>query len=322
MPRTYLFAAVSLGLSLAFGVPALAEYPSKPVTMVVPFGPGGGNDMVARYLADHLAKLWGQTVVVENKPGAGTAIGTAYVANAAPDGQTLLFVSNTFTTTAAAQANLPYDAATDLVPVAMSGKVPMGLVTGPKTPAKTVAELIEAARSKELLYATSGPGTINHFGAELFNDVAGINARPVHYKGGNEALTALMGGEIDMFFSSFLQLESFISAGQVNGLMVTGPERVRSSPDLPTPAEAGVGGSEVELWWGVFAPADTPPETVAMINDRVNEIMQSDETREFLAKNGATPTVMTADEFAAAVSDELTKWKEIASKADLGLEAQ
>lgn len=323
--HAYLYAAMSLtaclGSIVAVGAQE-ADYPTKPVTIVVPFGPGGGNDLVARFMADHLAKVWNQPVVVENKPGAGTAIGTAHVAQAAPDGYTLLFVSSTFTTTAAAQANLPYDAVKDLAPVAMTGKVPQGLVVGPKTPVKSVKELIEASKSKELLYATSGPGTINHFTAELFNSVTGVKARPVHYKGGNEALTALMGGEVDMFFSSYLQLEPFVSSGQVTGLMLTGPDKVASTPNVPTAAEAGAAGSEVELWWGMFAPAATPRETVAKINEDVNTIMQLEETQAFLAKNGAKATVLTSAEFTEAVWVELAKWQDIASKSDLGLEGK
>lgn len=299
---------------------AAAQYPTEAVSIVVPYSPGGGNDTTARFLADQLGKVWDQPVVVENRPGAGTAIGTAHVAQAEPDGHTLLFVSVTYTTNAATMNNLPYDPATDLLPVAMVGKVPLGLASGPGTPVETVQELVEAARADELTYSTSGLGTINQFAAELLNEVAGVRTTPVHYKGGSEAVTALMGGEVDLYFGSLLQLEPLVNAGQVTGLMVTGTERVPSVPDLPTPAEAGLAGAEVELWWGVFAPEGTPAETVAQINADINDVLALDETKDFLAQGGARPAPVTPEEFDAHVQAELKKWRDIAERNNISAE--
>jgi tripartite-type tricarboxylate transporter receptor subunit TctC len=305
------------GLVLAATAPAWAQFPDKPVTIIVPYAPGGGNDITARFVAEQLSKIWPQPVVVENQPGAGTAIGSAYVAQAAPDGYTLLFISVTYTTMAAVSPDLPFDPATDLLPVAEVGTVPLGLAAGPKTPVATVQDLVAAAKAGELVYSTSGPGTINQFAAELFDTVAGVDTQPIHYKGGSEAITALMSGEVDLYFGSLLQLESFINAGQVTGLMVTGTERVPSVPGLPTPAEAGLAGAEVDLWWGMFAPAGTPAEVVDTINAAVNQVLGQQATIDFLAQGGAVPTPGTPAAFNDVVQSELVMWRDIAEKNNI-----
>lgn len=299
---------------------AAAEYPTQPVTIVVPYGPGGGNDITARFMAEKLSNLWGQPVVVENRPGAGTAIGSAHVARSAPDGYTLLFTSVTYTTMSAVQANLPFDPREDLQPVAQVGAVPLGMATGPKTPATTMDELREAAEAGSLTYSTAGPGSINQFAAELLNQVSGMSSEPIHYSSGNEAITALMGGHVDIYFGSLLQMEPFITDGQVHGLMVTSPERSPSVPDVPTPAESGVAGAEVELWWGMFAPAGTPDETVAAINAGVQNVQAMPETQEFMAQGGARVTPISSAEFTELVHSELDKWREIAEFAGISLD--
>lgn len=321
MSKSLMAAALSVAM-LAGVAPSAsaADFPTKPVTLVIPYGTGGGNDITGRYLADQLSKVWGQPVVVENRPGAGTAIGTAHVAQAAPDGYTLLFVSVTYTTTPAVQPELPYDPAKDLAPIAMFGAVPLAIASGPKTPVTSIQELVEAAKKGPLLYATAGTGSINQFSSELLNTIAGIKTTAVHYKSGGEALTALIGGHVDFYSGSLLQLEPFINDGQVTGLLVTSPERNPSVPNVPTPAEAGLAGAEVDLWWGVFAPGGTPTDIVEKLNADINGVLSTEATKKFLAEGGARQTPMSASDFTAFVQNELTKWRGIAEQTGIKAE--
>lgn len=299
---------------------AYAQYPNEPVTLVVPYGPGGGNDTTARFLAEHLSRNWAQPVVVENRPGAGTALGANYVANSDADGHTLLFVSVTFTTMAAVQTELPFDPQEDLQPVAKVGAVPLGMASGPDSSVTSVKQLIDEAGKRQLTYSTAGPGGINQFASELLNQVAGIESEPVHYNSGNEAITALMGGHVDFYFGSLLQMQPFIEDRQVQGLMVTSSERSESVPELATPAEAGVAGAEVELWWGVFAPGDTPDEVVDAINQGITKVQATPEMQEFMANGGARVTPGTPEEFTAFVQNELKKWRDVAEFAGIQLQ--
>ncbi|HET8722215.1 MAG TPA: tripartite tricarboxylate transporter substrate binding protein [Nitrospira sp.] len=313
------YVALALGLG-AFANAAAAEYPSQTVTIVVPFGPGGSNDTVGRYLADQLSELWGQPVVVENRPGAGAVIGANHVAKADPDGHTLLVSSVTFTTTPAVQQNLPYDPAEDLAPVAMLGKVPMVLGVGPSVEATTIEEFLEIARSRDLAYADVGPGSINQFAAELLNEAAGLELTPVHYSGGTEAMTDLIGGHVDLYFGTIVQLLPTIEGGQLSGLLVTSPDRSTSLPDVPTPVEAGLAEAQVEVWWGLFAPGGTPDDIINKVNADINSVLSTPEAKEFLAGYGARPASLSAEEFTAHVQDELQKWRRIAEEQEIKAE--
>jgi tripartite-type tricarboxylate transporter receptor subunit TctC len=303
--------------AMVFTTAAQAQFPTKPVTLVVPFAAGGSNDILARHLGDNLSKMWGQPVVVSNMPGAGAAIGSAHVSKAPPDGHTLLIASVTFTMNPAVQQNLPFDPVKGFKPVGMIGKVPLVLVVGKSVPAKTIQEFLQTAKSKELAYATSGLGTVNQFGAELFAQSAGIKMTPVHYKGGSEAMTDVIGGHADLFMSSMTQALPLIRGGQLRGLVVTSTERASVAPEIPTTAEAGVQGVDVEQWWGILAPAGTPDDVVNKINADLNKILATDATKEFLARDAGRPTPMSAAEFGKLIQSELQKWREVAQKADI-----
>jgi tripartite-type tricarboxylate transporter receptor subunit TctC len=304
--------------AMAISTAAFAQqFPTKPVTLVVPFAAGGSNDILARHLGDNLSKAWGQPVVVTNMPGAGAAIGSAHVSKAPPDGHTLLIASVTFTMNPAVQQNLPFDPEKGFKPVAMIGKVPLVLVVGKAVPAKNIEEFLKTAKSKELAYATSGLGTVNQFGAELFAQSAGIKMNAVHYKGGSEAMTDVIGGHSDLFMSSMTQALPLIRGGQLRGLVVTGTERAAVAPEIPTAAEAGVPGVDVEQWWGILAPAGTPDNIVQKLNADINKILSTEATKEFLARDAGRPTPMSADEFGKIIKTELKKWREIAEKADI-----
>ena len=298
---------------------AATDYPTKSVTLVVPFAPGGSNDIVGRYVADRLSKIWGQPVVVENMPGAGSAIGSAHVAKAKPDGYTLLINSVTFTMNAAVQ-NLPFDPANDFQPVGMIGKVPLVLVVGPALPVKSYDEFMAEAKKRPLKYATSGLGGVNQFGTEVLKKAAGLKMEPVHYKGGSPAMADVIGGHVDLFFSSMTQALPQIRAGLMTGIMVSSEERSPATPDLPTMVEKGLKDAVVNQWWGLFAPAGTPDEIVRKINADLNTIVNSDETKEFLAKDGGTPAPTSVEQFAETVKKETAKWKEIAQEANIKAE--
>jgi tripartite-type tricarboxylate transporter receptor subunit TctC len=304
--------------AVTFATTAFAQqFPTKPVTLVVPFAAGGSNDILARHLGDNLSKTWGQPVVVSNMPGAGAAIGSAHVSKAPPDGHTLLIASVTFTMNPAVQKNLPFDPVKGFKPVAMIGKVPLVLVVGKSVEAKNIQEFLQTAKSKELAYATSGLGTVNQFGAELFAQSAGIKMIPVHYKGGSEAMTDVIGGHADLFMSSMTQALPLIRGGQLRGLVVTSQERASVAPEIPTADEAGVKGVDVEQWWGILAPAGTPDNIVNKINQDINKVLATDATKEFLARDAGRPTPMSPEAFGKLIQDELKKWTDIAEKADI-----
>lgn len=314
------FLAIVTAAMLAFANAASAAFPEKPVTIIVPFAAGGSNDILGRYIGDRLSKLWNQPVVVENMPGAGAAIGSAHVAKAKPDGYTLLVASVTFTMNPVVQKNLPFDPANDFTPVAMLGKVPLILLVGKSVQAKTFAEFLEIARSRELAYATSGLGTVNQFGAELINRGAKIKMTPVHYKGGSEAMTDVIGGHVDLFMSSMTQALPLIRGGQMRGLVVSSDVRSDVAPDVPTLKESGIDDADIEQWWGIMAPSNTPADIVEKINADINRVLSTDETKAFLARDGGRPTPMSASDYASLVKNELKRWKQVADEAGIKAE--
>jgi tripartite-type tricarboxylate transporter receptor subunit TctC len=314
--RIFYAFAVAAAVTAASPAPA-QDYPAKEITVVVPFTPGGSNDIVGRYLADGLSKLWGKPTVVENKPGAGSAIGSAYVSKAAPDGHTLLFVSSGYTTNAATQANLPFDPVKDLTPVAMAASGEIVMVAGSRVKAKTLKGFLTEAKTREMFYATAGVGSATHFAAESFASAAGLTMKPVHYKGGTEAVIDLIGGRADVYFGTVTQVRPSLSGDQLKAIAMMGPEKSKVLPEVETVADAGLADAATAFWWGVFAPAGTPPAVVEKINAGVNEIMGRPETTDFLAKQGASASPMTSADFTRFVHDELAKWKRLAKERSI-----
>ena len=288
------------------------DFPNDTVAMVIPFTPGGSNDSIGRYLADGLAKHWDATVVVENKPGAGSAIGSAYVARSKPDGHTLLFVSGTYTTNAATQTNLPFDPLEDLQPVGMGALGQFVVVAGDRLEAKTLGELIETAKSQKVFYGTTGVGSSTHFAAALLADVAGVEMEPVHYPGGTDALLDIAGGRLDIYVGSVPQVLSSVETGKARPLAVTSATRAPALPDVPTVVEEGLPDAVFDIWWGVFAPAGTPQEIVEEINAAINATMDTPEAAAFLEKQGAAPKPMSVADFTALVHGEVDKWRKLA----------
>jgi tripartite-type tricarboxylate transporter receptor subunit TctC len=293
---------------------AAQDFPDgEPITIIIPFTAGGSNDTIGRYLAEQLSARFGVPTIVENVPGAGSAIGSARVVQSEPDGHTLLFVSSTYTTNAATQPNLPFDAETDLVPVGIGALGQMVIVTGPKLGVTDLQGMVDKAKSEGIFYGTTGVGSSTQFAAALFGDVVGLEFEPVHYPGGTDALIDIAGGRLDVYFGTVAQALSQIEAGMVTPVAVTSATRAAALPDVPTVAEAGFPGTEMDNWWGVFAPAGTPEPVLEDLNAAITEAMTSDAAAEFLAKQGAIPTGMTQPEFAAHVASEIAKWRELAA---------
>lgn len=313
-----LLTSALLATALALPGAAIAQsFPERQMTVVIPFSPGGSNDVLGRYLAEQLGEVWGQTVLVDNRPGAGAMVGASYVARAPADGHTILFVSGTLTTTAATRRNLPVDPMTDLQPVGMGAIGQMAIVTGSRVPMETVEDVLREARAQTLFYGTTGVGSITHFGAELFSSVAGIEMEPVHYGGGTEALVDLAGGRVDVYVGTVTQVLSSIQSGMSTPVAVISASRSPALPDVPTIAEAGVPGAEADVWWGVFTAAGTPPEVVDTLNAAINEVMSRPESAEFLARFGAQPSPMTVSEFEDWVRGEFDNWSRLAELNDM-----
>jgi tripartite-type tricarboxylate transporter receptor subunit TctC len=310
---------VALAVAPAY---AQQKFPAKPVTLVVPYPPGGSNDTFARELGKRLGDAWKVPVIIENRAGAGGSIGAAVVSRAAPDGYTLCLLSSSFTTNAAIQPNLPFDAVTGFTPVGMVAKGPMLLTVANHVPVKTTLELFDLARKQpgKLNYASSGQGSTNHFATELLMEAAQIRMTHVPYKGMAPAVTDVIGGHVDVLVASAPSIYQQVKGGKVRGIGVTslGPSAV--VPDLPPVASMGVPGYSFELWWGVLAPPKTPMEIVNQINADMNRILQTAEMREVFLKEGAEPATMTATQFAKTIKDEIDGWKKVAAKAGIKAE--
>jgi tripartite-type tricarboxylate transporter receptor subunit TctC len=313
----FLLAAV---LAVA-AVPALAQpkFPSKTVTIIVPYPPGGSNDTFAREIGKKLSDAWKVPVIVDNRPGAGGNIGAAIVSKAAPDGYTLCLLSSSFTTNAAIQPNLPFDPVAGFSPVAMVAKGPMILTVANSVPAKSTLELFALARKSpgKLNFGSSGQGSTNHFATELLMDAAQIKMTHVPYKGMSPAVTDVIGGHVDVLIASAPSIYQQVKAGKVRGLGVTslGPSAV--VPDLAPVAQMGAPGYSFELWWGMLAPPGTPKEVVAQINAAVNAILGTAEMKDVFAREGAEPTIMTPEKFAATIKSEIEGWKKVAKASNI-----
>ena len=310
-------AAIVLAASPA--ATAAAEYPAKPITLVVPFAAGGSNDIVARAIGKKLNEAWGQPVVIDNRAGAGGVIGAAAVAGAPADGHTLLLVSTTFTINAAVKAKLPFDTVASFVPVAFVGRSPLLLAASRGLAANTVADLIALARASpgKITYGSSGPGSINQIAIELLALSAGIRLVHVPYKGGSFAINDLIGGHVDLYLSSMPQILPNVRAGQAKALAVTSLQRSFAVPDVPTLDETGVKGYEAGSWWGIVAPAGTARDIVVALNAEINKALTTDEMKRFFAQEGAEPVALTPEAFAAMIRTEIQRWDKVARDANI-----
>jgi len=310
-----LMAAVAAGacLALTSAVAPAQDYPARPVKIVVPFDAGGPADVYARFLSQRLQDAMGQPFVVENRPGAGSLIGTEAVARSAPDGYTLLLMSNTQTVNESLVANKPYALLRDFVAVAPINYSDLVLVVNPAVAAASLADLLKLAKAKPgtLNYASSGTGTPYHMAGELFKAMAGVDIVHVPYKGSGGARTGVLGGQVDMMFDAVTTMSDHVRAGKVRALGTTGATPSAVLPGVPTIAEAGVRGYEAVIWLGIIAPKGTPPAVVNRLNAEVSKIAANPEVRQEWAKRGAVPMTMSPDEFNRFLADDIAKWERI-----------
>ena len=301
-------------LGLAAGAPALAQdYPNKPVRIIVPFAPGGSADVFGRFLAQRLQESTGQNFVIDNRPGAGSVIGTDAVAKSAPDGYTLLLMSNTHTVNESLIANKPFALMRDFVGVAPINYSDLVLVAKAGLPESTLPQLIKAAKAKPgaMSYASSGPGTPYHMAGELFKALAGVYIVHIPYKGSAGARTDVLGGQLEMMFDAIPTMTEHIKSGKVKALATTGRARSAVLPDVPTMAESGVTGYEATLWLGLMAPKGTPAAVVNKLNAEVAKITANPEVRRAWAAQGTTAMTMGVDEFARYLQADIVKWAHV-----------
>ncbi len=301
-------------LSFAAAAPCTAqEYPSHPIKMIVPFGAGGPTDIFTRLLAEELRKALKEPFVMENRPGAGTIIGTEAAAKSPPDGYTLLMISATQTTTETLVPNKSYKLLRDFVPVASLLNSELVMVVHPSVPVNTVEEFIALAKSKPgaLNYASSGVGSNYHMAGELFKNLTGTDILHVPYKGSSGARNDIISGQIEMMFDSVPSMAPMIQAGRVKALATTGKMRSAILPDIPTLSEAGVPGYEATIWIGVMAPAGTPQSIVTLLNTEINKILARTDVVEAWRKQGATAMSMTPEQFGGYVQSEIDKWARV-----------
>ena len=290
-------------------------YPSKPIRIIVPFGAGGPADIYARYLGQQMQQPLGQPFVVENRPGAGSIIGTDLAAKSAPDGYTLLLMSNTHTINESLIAKKPFELMKDFVPVAPVNYSDLVLVVHPSVPAKNVVDLIKLAKSKAkgqgLSYASSGNGTPYHLAGELFKSMAKVDILHVPHKGSGEARTSALSGQVDMMFDAITTMTSNVRAGRVRALGTTGLKRSKVLPDVPTVSESGVKGYESPIWLGVMAPAGTPKPIVDRLNAEITKVTSRPETAAAWDKQGALALSMSVAEFEKYLNADIAKWAHV-----------
>jgi tripartite-type tricarboxylate transporter receptor subunit TctC len=290
-----------------------ADYPTRTIRMIVPFGAGGPTDVFTRVIGEELRKALGQPVVLENRPGAGTIIGTSEAAKSPPDGYTLLMVSATQTTVETLNPNKPYKLLRDFVPVASLMNSELVLVVPPKVQANNLKEFIALAKAKpgQLNYASSGPGSNYHMAAELVKNLAGIDIVHVPYKGSTGARNDILSGQIEMMFDSVPTMAPMIEAGRVKALGTSGRVRSPVLPNVPTLAEAGIPGYDATIWIGVMAPAATPRPIVEKLNREINTILARPDIQESWKRQGANPMVMKPEEFGVYIQSEIERWAKL-----------
>ncbi len=316
--RTLAAACLALASSLA----CAQNYPTKPVKMLVPFPPAGATDVVARFVAQKLGERWGQSVVIENRPGAGGSIGSDLAAKSAPDGYTLLMATTSTHSIGPSLSKLPYDPIRDFAPIVHVANVPNVLVVSPTLTVKSVKELVALAKSRpgELNYGSSGPGTIVHLNAELFKMIAGVDIQHIPYKGTALAIPDLANGQISMLFDSLASVMPHVRSNRARPIAVNAERRSALLPDVPTLAEAGMPEFNTSTWFGLFAPAGTPKDIVARVQADVSAALQANDLRERFASVGAEPVGGTSEQFTARILSDTARWAQVIKAARVKIE--
>ena len=321
MKNLHIVVPAALAMLALCATPYAQDYPAKTVRIIVPFAPGGSNDIVGRILAAHLGDRLGRQFVIDNRGGAGGLVGTEMVWKSAPDGYTLLVISVAFPMNAAIY-KLPYDPMKAFTPVVLLGTGTNGLAVHPTLPAKNVRELIALAKARpgQLQYSSAGVGTFQHLSSEMFKSMAGINILHVPYKGGGPATIDLIAGQVQMSIGSLIVILPHQRNNKIRIIGTGGAKRAAVLPDVPTIAESGVPGYEANNWWGVMAPAGTPDAVVRKLNTESNAVMMLPETRKRLAAEGAESLNVTSEQFAKHISAEMAKWGKVTKDANIRAE--
>ena len=293
------------------------QYPLKNVVIVVPFAAGGSADILSRGVGKGLNEAWGQSIVIENRPGAASMIGAEYVANATADGYRLLNATSSYPGAVATRAKLPFDPAGAFVPVAMFARAPFVLAVHPSVPARTVKEFVVLSKQRSLTYSSSGAGGSNHFAMELLGQMAGFRMIHVPYKGIAPAVVGLIGGDVDATIASSPGVMTQVRAGRARAIAVSSAERTPLVPGLPTIAESGVPGYSYENWWGLFAPAKTPAGVVSTINTAVNKVLASADMKQLLDREGAAAAPMSVAQLAELLPKEIALYRKLAQAAGM-----
>jgi tripartite-type tricarboxylate transporter receptor subunit TctC len=319
--RLALAALLAACLSLTSAL-AQDRFPSRPVTMVVPYPPGGSNDVFARELAKRLGDAWKVPVIVDNKPGAGGAIGAAFVSRAKPDGYTLMLLSSSFTTNAAIDTHLPFDPVKGFTDIGMVAKGPMILTVKNDLPVRSFLEFLAYARANpgKLNFGSSGVGSTNHFATELLEDAANIRMTHVPYKGMSPAVTDVIAGHVDVLVASAPSIYPQVKGGRVRALGVTSAQPVSFIAGIPALAQEGVPGYSFELWWGVMGPPGMPADVAQKVNHDMNAILAADDMKKIIQREGAEPAAMSVADFTKTVATEIATWKRVAERKNIHAE--
>lgn len=318
----YVCSSVLLLLSIVGASSAVAQYPLKPVRIILPYAAGGGSDILTRVFAQALGEVWKQSVIVDNRPGAGAIIGTDMVAKAPPDGYTLVMTASTMAVSPTAHPKLPYDVIRDFAPITLVAQTPYVLAVNPSVKAQTLPDLLALARSApgKLNFGSPGNGTLSHLAFELLRSKTGIEVTVVPYKGSSPAIVGVLGGQVDMVLSSASGVLVQVRAQKLRALAVTSSKRAQILPNVPTVAEAGVRDFDVSVWSGLLAPAGTPPDIIAKIHDDTLKALASPALIERFKSESLEIITMQPDEFGAYLRSEIAKWRDVIKQANIRFE--
>ena len=316
--------AAASAIALSYPAPALAQqgYPSRPIRIISPFAPGGGNDILSRAIAQKLTDALKQQVVVENRPGANGIIGTEAAARSAPDGYTIVLVPSGHAVNASLHRKLPYDSLKDFTPITLAGSSPLVLAVHPSIPARNVTALVALARSRpgQLTYGSAGVGSSGHLAGALFETLTGTSMVHVPYKGMGIVVSDLIGGQVSLTFGTSLSVVPHVASARLRALATTGAARSPALPDLPTVAESGVAGYEASLWYGFVGPARLPPDIVRRLNAEISAVLALPEIRERLASQGVDARSTTSDEFARLLASDIERWAGVVQRTGVRAE--
>lgn len=324
MSKACLMAVAAFGTGMLLGATSHAaeSYPTRPIRLIVPFPPGGSNDIIGRLLGQQLGERVGQTVVIDNRPGAGSTLGIDIASKSAPDGYTMVIISAAYSFGPTLYKKLPYDPVTSFVPVAKIGDGPNVFTVNPNVPAKTIKELVALAKSKPgaLNFASAGIGSAQHLWFEYFKMLADVNIVHVPYKGGAPAMVDVIAGNAQIAIGTIVQMLPLIRSGKLRGLATGGRKRNAALADLPTVDEAGVKGYEGANWWGIMLPAGTSKAIVGRLDQEIKSVLEGNEVQKQFSTMGADAEYMSQEEFARFIADETAKWTKVAKQA--GIQAQ